>query len=144
MKILRTDGQRKRGGLGRERLAVFVPYPAGVVPEIVVVSMFDMHIGQGTIAARFAELDVPRRRIGANSLLDGAAHFRECQFRVVVASYKGDMPVGSAQEVAQYLEKGRMRRLDFSPLLQRDLWRCYAIIKIGANGQKIEAVAIYD
>src|SRR5579872_6694398 len=126
----------------RQWIALFIPHIPNVVPEIIVMSMFNMDIGQGAIEARFTEQNIVCWRISADSLLDSATHFHECQFCVMVARHKGDMPAWSAQEVAQRLEKGGMRGRNFLPLLQRDV-RCYdAIIEIRANGKIVETVAI--
>src|SRR5690242_4358064 len=105
-----------------------------------------MHIRQRAIAARFAEKQVVFRRgiTVANGALDGLAHLREGQFHIMIARDKGDMPAGGTQEVAQGLEEDRMRGLYFSPLMQGDVRRDDAVIEIGAQHKKIEAVAIYD
>src|SRR5690348_1475447 len=105
-----------------------------------------MHVRRGAIAARCAEarLVFGGGTAAERGALDGVARPREGQFHILIARDKGDMPAGGTQEVAQGLEEDRMRGLYFSPLMQGDVRRDDAVIEIGAQHKKIEAVAIYD
>ena len=92
LKILRANRQRQYLGRMRARRAVFIPQVPGVIPEIKVVTMLDVHIGQGAVEACLAKADALELVFPANLSANCCSYFFEAQFYIMIARNKRDMP----------------------------------------------------
>src|SRR5258706_11259527 len=128
LEVVRTDRESNCLWPGIERVPLFVPQSShGVVPEIIIIAMFDINVWHGAIKPCWTKeypLIVERY---ANSRINLYAYLLKAQFDIVIARYECYVASRCCNETMHRCEERAMGVNDFTQLSLRRTHLTYAL-----------------
>src|SRR5579859_3374205 len=126
-----------------QRLSLFIPQPACTrIPEIVMIAMLNMNVGQGTIETCWTKEYSIIVVCYAHDFKNARPHLFKTQLDIVITRYEGHTASWCINKMAQRFKERAVSGNNLIELFQgsRNINAAFCIV--GRGCQKIEAIAI--